>query len=443
MNALGARFVSRLTTNTLALVLAGGRGTRLGTLTDWRTKPAVPFGGKFRIIDFSLSNCLHSRINKVSVLTQYKSHSLIQHLMRGWSHLNTERGDFLDIIPAQQWTDGKRWFMGTADAVYQSLDIIDGHGAEYILILAGDHVYSMDYGEMLAEHVTAEADFTVACVAVPTKSAANQLGVMEVNETGRIIGFEEKPAEPKSRPGTADEALASMGIYVVSLEYLRERLREDADDPTSTHDFGRDIIPSILARGDHIQAFQFANAHGDRPPYWRDVGTIDAYYEANLEMISRNPPIDLYDPLWPTVTYQPQLPPTHFVDGGESHSIEDCLISDGCVIIESRLRKSVLFSNVKVHAGSDLDGVLALPGCEIGAGSRLKNVILDNQCQVPDGTVIGEDPVADGKRFFVTDKGVVVVNRKLLGQGDAYMPGVFARNPCWPETVGSNVRLNL
>ena len=436
MKTSGARFVSRLTTNTLALILAGGRGTRMGPLTHWRTKPAVPFGGKFRIIDFTLSNCLHSGIRKVCVLTQYKSHSLIQHVMRGWNALNNERGDFIDIVPAQQWTDEESWFLGTADAVYQSLDIIEGYGAEHLIILAGDHVYNMDYGEMLAEHVNAGADFTVACLQVPVSDAAGQLGVMEVDHTGQIIGFEEKPVSPKPLAGDPDKALASMGIYTVSYAYLNQRLREDADNADSSHDFGRDIIPDGLARGDHLQAHQFVNPHGDHAPYWRDVGTINAYYQANLELISSNPPMDLYDQSWATLTSQPQLPPAHFVDGGDSHGTKDAMVSGGCVVIDSQLRDTILFSNVKIHKGSQLEGVLALPGCEIGAGSRIKNAILDNQCDIPDGTVIGENPALDRQRFTVTESGLVVVNRKMLGQGDSYIPGVIPQNPCRPGSTG-------
>ncbi len=435
MPALAARFISRLTTNTLALVLAGGRGERLGVLTDWRTKPAVPFGGKFRIVDFTLSNCLHSGIRKVCVLTQYKSHSLIQHVMRGWTYLNTERGDFIDLIPAQQWTGDETWFLGTADAVYQSLDIIEGYGAEHVLILAGDHVYNMDYGEMLAEHVNSGADFTVSCLSVPVADAAGQFGVVEVDQSGRIVGFEEKPPIPKPIPDDAERAMASMGIYIVSSAYLSRRLREDAANKDSSHDFGRDIIPKALADGDRLQAHQFVNPHAGRPPYWRDVGTIDAYYQANLELIAPEPPMDLYDPSWSTLTYQPQLPPAHFIDGGDHHGVEDSMVSGGCVVTESWLRNSILFSNVKVHSGCQLDGVLALPGCEIGAGVRLRNTILDNQCQIPDGTVIGEDPALDKQRYFVTEGGVVVVNRRLLGQGERYIPGVIPQNPCWPETI--------
>ena len=423
MRSPAARFVSRLTSNTLALVLAGGRGERLGVLTDWRTKPAVPFGGKFRIIDFTLSNCMHSGINKVCVLTQYKSNSLIQHLMQGWTKLNTERGDFLDIIPAQQWTDDETWFQGTADAVYQSLDIIEAHGPDYVIILAGDHIYNMDYGEMLAQHVNTVADFSVACMTVDMETAAGQFGVMEVDESGRIIGFEEKPASPKTIPGQNDKALASMGIYVVSQDYLAASLREDANLQGSSHDFGRDIIPKGLQRGDHFQAHEFRNPTDERTPYWRDVGTIDAYYAANMELVSADPLLNLYDPNWSTVTHQPQLPPALFKGGEDMRRIDSSMVSGGCVIVNSELRRSLIFSSVRVNDGCELEGVLALPGCEIGAGSWLQNVILDNRCEVPPGTVIGADPVADAKRFDVTNGGIVIVNRRMLGQGESYMPG--------------------
>jgi len=429
LEATAARFISRLTTNTLALILAGGRGERLGLLTDWRTKPAVPFGGKFRIIDFTLSNCLHSGIRKVCVLTQYKSHSLMQHVMRGWGSLNNERGDFIDFVPAQQWTDDESWYLGTADAVYQSLDIVEGYGAEHVLILAGDHVYNMDYGEMLAEHVNTGADMTVSCQPVAIAEAADQFGVMETDETGRIVGFEEKPPSPKPIPGDPERTLASMGIYIVSFSYLNKRLREDANDKDSSHDFGKDIIPKALANGDRLQAHSFANPHEGRPPYWRDVGTTDAYYHANMELLSEEAPLDLYDLSWPVLTYQPQLPPAHFSDGSDLHGIENAMVSGGCLIRQSMLRHSILFSNVKVSEGCDLDGVLALPGCEIGAGSRLRNVILDNQCQIPAGTVIGENPEKDKQSFTVTDGGVVVVNRMLLGQGKHYSPGAIPANP--------------
>ncbi|MEC7464618.1 MAG: glucose-1-phosphate adenylyltransferase [Pseudomonadota bacterium] len=423
MRSPAARFVSRLTNNTLALVLAGGRGERLGVLTDWRTKPAVPFGGKFRIIDFTLSNCMHSGINKICVLTQYKSHSLIQHLIQGWTKLNSERGEFLDIIPAQQWTDDETWFQGTADAVYQSLDIIEGHGPDYVIILAGDHIYNMDYGEMLAQHVNTRADFSVACISIDKELAAGQYGVMEVDGSGRIIGFEEKPENPKTVPGQDDKVLASMGIYVVSQSYLAARLRDDADLQGSSHDFGRDIIPEGLKRGDHFQAHEFRNPNDEQTPYWRDVGTIDAYYEANMELISTNPPLNLYDPDWSTVTHQPQLPPALFKGGGDIRRIDSSMVSGGCVIVNSELSNSLLFSSVRVDNGCILEGVLALPGCEIGAGSKLRNVILDNRCEVPPGTIIGEDRSADAQRFDITDDGIVMVNRRMLGQRETYMPG--------------------
>jgi glucose-1-phosphate adenylyltransferase len=430
-----ARFVSRLTTNTLALVLAGGRGERLGALTDWRTKPAVPFGGKFRIIDFTLSNCIHSGLRKICVLTQYKSHSLIQHVMRGWTYLNTERGDFLDVVPAQQWTDDETWFQGTADAVYQSLDIIEGYGVEHVLILAGDHIYNMDYGEMLAEHVNSGADFTVACVSVPVADAANQLGVMEVNDTGRIVGFEEKPAAPKPLSDDSTRALVSMGIYIASLNYLSAVLNQDATDSASSHDFGKDIIPKALDNGHQLQAHRFRNPHVDTQPYWRDVGTLDAYFQANLELLSPEPPLDLYDPSWPTLTYQQQLPPAHFTDGGLAHGIENSMVSGGCLIEASQIRQSILFSNVKVHQGCEFDSVLALPGCEIGAGSKLTRVVLDNRCQVPEGTVIGANLETDRQAYHVTEGRVVVVNRKLLGQEDRYMPGILPLGPCQPDAA--------
>ena len=423
MRAPAARFISRLTNNTLALVLAGGRGERLGSLTDWRTKPAVPFGGKFRIIDFTLSNCLHSGINKVCVLTQYKSHSLIQHLMQGWTKLNTERGDFLDIIPAQQWTDEETWFQGTADAVYQSLDIIEGHGPNFVIILAGDHIYNMDYGAMLAQHVNTNADFTIACLAVDVEMAAGQLGVVAIDESNRIVGFQEKPSNPKPIDGDESKALVSMGIYVVSQDYLAKRLREDANDDASSHDFGRDIIPHGINRGDHFQCHEFHNPEDDQPPYWRDVGTIDAYYSANMELISENPPLNLFNPSWSTITYQPQLPPTIFVGGGYSR-VEASMIGGGCVVSNSTLTRSLLFSSVHVEENCELEGVLALPGSSIGAECRLRNVILDNRCEVPSGTCIGYDPIADNADYHITDNGVTVVSRSMLGQGESYMPAI-------------------
>jgi glucose-1-phosphate adenylyltransferase len=419
-----SRLSSRLTSNTLALVLAGGRGSRLGVLTDKRTKPAVPFGGKFRIIDFALSNCLNSNIRRICVLTQYKSHSLTQHMLKGWMHIGSSPGNYLEVLPAQQWIDDEQWYQGTADAVYQSLDIIVGHAPEYVLILAGDHIYGMDYGEMVAAHVDSGADFTVACHAVPIAEAANQFGVMGIDENSRITDFQEKPANPKPIPGQDDLTMASMGIYVFSTDYLKSQLMRDAEDKNSSHDFGNDIIPYALSKNDHVQAYRFESPIGGQP-YWRDVGTIDAYYQANMELLNEDSPFDLYDQRWRIFTYQPQLPAARFMGRDSFNGVENAIVSGGCEIDVSKLHDSILFSNVKVYQGSELKGVLALPGCEIGRSVRLNNVILDNQCRVPDGTVIGENPSEDAKRFKVSEAGVIIVNREMLGQKEEYIPGVL------------------
>ena len=417
-----SRFVSRLTQDTLALVLAGGRGTRLGVLTDWRTKPAVPFGGKFRIIDFTLSNCLNSGINHICVLTQYKSHSLIQHLLQGWNALNSQRGQFLDIIPAQQWLDDESWYQGTADAVFQTLDIIEGHDPEFILILAGDHIYTMDYGEMLARHVETGADLTIACNTV-SMDDAHHFGIMQVDDHYRIIDFEEKPENPNSIPGEPGTALASMGIYVFSTRYLREQLIADAQDSASNHDFGKNIIPKALAQGHQLLAYKFHNPHKGKAHYWRDVGTIDALFEANLEIVSPDPQLDVYDPEWPIYTYHPQLPPAHFISNKQNCELSNSIASGGCVIKASRLKNTVLFSNVQIGSECELENAVIMPGCEIGDNCHLKNVFIDNSSIVPRNTVIGEDAEKDADRFEVTEKGVVVVNRRMLGQGVQYIPG--------------------
>jgi len=418
-----ARFVSRLTQNTLALVLAGGRGSRLGALTNWRTKPAVPFGGKFRIIDFTLSNCVNSSINHICVLTQYKSHSLIQHLLQGWNSLNGQRGQFLDILPAQQWLNDESWYQGTADAVFQSLDIVEGHNPEYILILAGDHIYTMDYGEMLADHVENQADLTIACNTVPIDEA-HHFGIMRVDESYRITEFEEKPENPQPLPDDPGFALASMGIYVFSTAYLREQLIADASDEASDHDFGKNIIPKALAQGHKLQAHEFHNPRKGKAHYWRDVGTIDALFQANLEMVSSTPPLDVYDPGWPIYTYQPQLPAAHFIADDSECQVSNSIASGGCVINCSSVRNTILFSNVKIGANCKLENAVIMPGCDIGPNSRLTNVFVDNSCIIPRDTVIGEDLERDAKRFETTEGGVVLVNRKMLGQGLQYIPGI-------------------
>ena len=415
-----ARFVSRITRNTLALVLAGGRGSRLKMLTDWRAKPAVPFGGKFRIIDFALSNCINSSVRQVFVLTQYKSHSLIRHLSRGWNSNQSERGEFVELIPAQQWMDDDAWYLGTADAVFQSLDIVNSHRPEYVLILAGDHIYKMDYGEMLAAHVASGAAFTVACIE-SSLSEAQEFGVMSVDSDYRITAFNEKPENPQPMPDNPNSALVSMGVYVFSMDYLREHLARDAIDKSSSHDFGKDIIPHAVKNGHHVLAYPFVDSSVSKG-YWRDVGTLDSYYQSNLELTSPEPKLDIFDPEWRIWTHQSQLPPAKFKGTGTIGEITNTMVSGGCVISASHIEDSLLSSSVYVESGSELYQTVVCPDCEIGKNVRLKKVLLDNGCFVPDGTVIGEDPVKDAERYYVTESGVVVVTRDMLGQEWEYSP---------------------
>lgn len=421
-NIQSRRFVSRLTGSTVALVLAGGRGSRLKMLTDWRAKPSVPFGGKFRIIDFALSNCLNSGIYKISVLTQYKSHALIRHIQRGWDTFREDMGEFVEIIPAQQWIGEDAWFAGTADAVYQSLDIVASHQPEYVLVLAGDHVYQMDYGEMLATHAYLNADITIACCTVPL-AEAKAFGVVTVDENQNIQKFTEKPENPAHRPGDPDNALVSMGIYIFSYDYLESELKRDANDPESAHDFGKDIIPNAVMRGHRVVAYPFGQQVTESNAYWRDVGTLDAYFEANMEVLQPEPALDLYGMDWRIRTYQEQLPPAKFIgSGANDSSMGTAMVSGGCVINHSRLENSMLFSNVYVGKNCDLEDVLVLPDCMIEENVRLKRVLLDNGCHVPAGTVIGEDPQEDARRYHRTAGGVVVVNRDMLGQEHKYIP---------------------
>ncbi|MGK7295299.1 MAG: glucose-1-phosphate adenylyltransferase [Candidatus Wenzhouxiangella sp. M2_3B_020] len=422
MNVPSRRFVSRLTRQTQALVLAGGRGSRLEMLTDWRAKPAVPFGGRYRIIDFALSNCLHSGIRRIGVLTQYKSHSLIRHLMLGWNTLNNDYGEFLDVIPAQQWLEDESWYQGTADAVYQSLDIIEAGRSELILVLAGDHVYKMDYGEMLAAHAEHGADITVACHDVPLADAS-EFGVMQVDDAHRVVAFDEKPERPEPWPERPDRALISMGLYVFSANYLHRTLKADADDPDSSHDFGKDIIPKALAAGENVLAVPLRNACPDAP-YWRDVGTLDSYYQANAELLLEDPPLNLFASDWPIYTNLVQMPPAKFTDHGDAAGcrIRDSIVDTGSLVSDSEIEESVLFHACRIERGCRLDRSLVLPDCHIGAGCRLTRTLLDNGCELPPGTVIGEDPEADAARFHVTPGGVVVVNREMLGQPREYRP---------------------
>ncbi|MGB5451554.1 MAG: glucose-1-phosphate adenylyltransferase [Sedimenticolaceae bacterium] len=415
MNSDDPRYISHLTRDTLALVLAGGRGSRLYEMTESRAKPAVYFGGKYRIIDFPLSNCINSGIRRIGVLTQYKAHSLIRHLIEGWSFFQRDLGEFIEILPASQRTTGD-WYRGTADAIYQNLDIVRMLLPKYVLVLSGDHVYKMDYGALLAYHEEKGAEMTVACVGVSLEDAKG-FGVMNVADDFRVLSFDEKPAEPRAMPGTADIALASMGNYVFNTDFLFRKLEEDAADMTSSHDFGHDIIPSIIH--DHrIFAYPFLDPETGRQPYWRDVGTIDAFWEANMELVSVKPELNLYDTDWPIRTYHLQLPSAKFVfrDPDREGKALDSVVSAGCVISGSAVVDSLLFSNVRVHSYSQINASVVLPEVEIGRNCRISRAVIDRGCRIPPGTVIGEDPVADAKRFRVTEKGIVLVTAGMLGQ---------------------------
>jgi len=409
------RYDRRLTRNTLALILAGGRGSRLRQLTLWRAKPAVPFGGKFRIIDFPLSNCLNSGIRMIGVLTQYKAHSLIQHIQNGWSFLRGEFKEFIELLPAQQRIQDS-WYSGTADAVYQNLDIIRTHKPDYVLVLAGDHVYKMDYGMMIAQHVDSGADMTVGCIEVPLEDA-KAFGVISVDTDGRVIEFQEKPAEPQSMPGAADKALASMGIYVFNTAFLYEQLIKDADSTSSTHDFGHDIIPQLIKKY-RVFSYPYRDAQLDQSAYWRDVGTVDAFWQANLELIGVLPELNLYDEQWPIWTYQEQLPPAKFIfdDDDRRGMALDSMVSGGCLISGATVRHSLLFSNVRVNSYALLQDVVALPNVQIGRNCRITRAVIDKWCNIPDGTVIGEDPEQDAERFHISPGGVVLVTPEMLGQ---------------------------
>ncbi len=409
------RFVSRLTRDTLALILAGGRGSRLKQLTLWRAKPAVPFGGKFRVIDFPLSKCMNSGIRRVGVLTQYKSHSLIQHIQRGWGFLRGEFGEFVELLPAQQRIQSS-WYAGTADAIYQNLDIIRIHNPEYVLILAGDHIYKMDYGPMIAQHVENSADMTVACLEVDLESA-RAFGIMTTDADGRVREFNEKPEHPQPMPDKDDLALASMGIYVFNTRFLFEQLIKDADNMNSGHDFGHDIIPAIINQY-RVFTYPFRDVQSGRQAYWRDVGTVDAFWAANLELIGVTPELNLYDVDWPIWTYQEQMPPAKFVFDNDDRrgTAVDSMVSGGCVISGATVRHSLLFSNVKVNSYALLQHAVVLHDVRIGRHCRIQNAVIDKGCIVPPGTVIGEDLEQDTQRYHVTPGGVVLVTPEMLGQ---------------------------
>ena len=405
----------------LALVLAGGRGTRLGALTSDRVKPAVPFGGKYRLVDFPLSNCINSGIRRVGVLTQYKAHSLIRHLQSAWSFLRPELNEFVELMPAQQRT-GSGWYSGTADAVYQNIDIIRAHAPQNVLVLGGDHIYKMDYGEMLWYHAQRGAAVTVGCVEVPT-AEAHEFGVAVTDEDGYIREFQEKVAQPAEIPGYPGHSLASMGIYVFDAAHLLRVLAEDHAREDSDHDFGKDILPSMIAAGDRVFAFPFRDLQGNRQGYWRDVGNLDAYHAANLELTGVTPPLDLYDRDWPIWTHQEQAPPAKFVfDEPErrGHAI-DSLISGGCIISGGAVRRSLLFSFVRVGEGSTLEEVVVLPGARIGRNVHLRRAIVETGCVIADGTVVGFDAALDAKRFQLSAKGVALITPEMLNQHLSYV----------------------
>jgi glucose-1-phosphate adenylyltransferase len=409
----------QLPRKTVAMVLAGGRGSRLHDLTDRRAKPAVYFGGKFRIIDFVLSNCVNSGIRRIGVLTQYKSHSLLRHLQRGWNFLRGERNEFIDLLPAQQRVDESMWYRGTSDAIYQSIDIIKSYSPEYILVLAGDHIYKMDYSLMLLDHVTSGSRCTVGCVEVP-RMEATALGVMAIDERRKITDFLEKPKDPPGMPGKPDRALGSMGIYAFDADYLYHLLEEDAADTSSEHDFGKNIIPRVVREGGALaHPLPMSSVPYNTPcePYWRDVGTIDAFWSANLDLASNMPTLNLYDRDWPIWTYQEQLPPAKFVpdEQGRHGVTANVIISGGCVVEGSDISESVLFSSVRVQSACKIRQAVVMPGCEIGRGARLERVVIDRGSTIPDGLVVGEDPELDAKRFFRTESGVVLITREMLG----------------------------
>jgi glucose-1-phosphate adenylyltransferase len=407
-----------LARDAMAYVLAGGRGSRLKELTASRAKPAVYFGGKTRIIDFALSNALNSGIRRIGVATQYKAHSLIRHLQRGWNFFRPERNESFDILPASQRVSETQWYEGTADAVFQNIDIIESYGPEYMVILAGDHIYKMDYELMLREHVDAGADVTVGCLEVP-RTEASGFGVMHVDEKDRIISFIEKPADPPGIPGKPNFALASMGIYVFRTAFLMDQLRRDANDPQSSRDFGKDIIPYIVENGKAI-AHRFTKScvrsNFENAAYWRDVGTVDAYWEANIDLTDVTPDLDIYDRDWPIWTYAEIKPPAKFVhdEEGRRGSAVSSLVAGDCIISGAALRRSLIFTGARVNSFSSLDEAVVLPDCFVGRNARLRRVIIDRGVHIPEGLVVGEDPALDAKRFNRSEMGVSLITQAMI-----------------------------
>jgi glucose-1-phosphate adenylyltransferase len=413
------RFAALAARNTVACVLAGGRGARLKQLTEWRAKPSVAFGAKFRIVDFTLSNCINSGIRRIDIATQYKSHSLIRHVQRGWNFLDTRFDEFIEVLPAQQRTNGA-WYQGTADAVHQNVDILRRQDPILVLVVAADHVYKMDYRTMIEDHLAKAAKLTVACVPVPIEDAASY-GVLQVDSDWRIKGFQEKPQVPFTMPGRPDRVLASMGVYVFDAAFLYERLSRDSEDPDSGHDFGKDIIPSLVRDGTQVYAHDFHHScvnmiNGE--PYWRDVGTVDAYYEANIDLTKVVPELNLYDRAWPIWTCQEQLPPAKFVFDDEDRrgTAVDSIISAGCIVSGSTVKRSLLSNNVRLYDYCRVEDSVILPNVEIGPSAVVRNAIIDKHCRIPEGMKIGVDPEEDRRRFHVTEKGRVLVVPEMLGQ---------------------------
>ena len=413
----------RLSSQAMAFVLAGGRGSRLKELTDNRAKPAVYFGGKSRIIDFALSNALNSGIRKMAIATQYKAHSLIRHMQRGWSFFRAERNEYLDILPASQRVAENKWYLGTADAVTQNIDIVDSYGVKYVIILAGDHIYKMDYEVMLRQHVETGADVTVGCLTVP-KAEATAFGVMGIDPDKRVISFLEKPKDPPTIPGDDAHSLASMGIYVFNWDFLRDLLIRDAEDSNSSHDFGHDIIPDIVKNGKaiaHLFNDSCIKSGLEEEPYWRDVGTIDAFWSANIDLTDFTPKLDIYDNSWPIWTYSEITPPAKFIhdEADRRGNAISSLISGGCIVSGSEVRNSLLFTGVRTHSYSSLDKVVALPYTQVNRNARLTNVVLDHGVDIPAGLVIGEDPEEDAKWFRVSEGGVVLVTKSMMEKRSA------------------------
>jgi glucose-1-phosphate adenylyltransferase len=414
------------TRNTIALILAGGRGSRLHQLTDWRAKPAVPFGGKFRIIDFTLSNCVNSGIRRIGVATQYKAQSLVRHIQYGWSFLDGRFKEFVELLPAQQMT-GEVWYQGTADAVFQNIDILRRHNPKFVLILGGDHIYKMDYSKLITDHVEKSADMTVACLTIPLEETSD-FGIMSVNDEWRITSFSEKPKPENatSIPGKPGQALASMGIYVFNASFLFEQLIRDHKENGSSHDFAKDLIPYQVSRY-RVFAHRFldscVNIAASGIPYWRDVGTVDAYWEANIDLTTVIPELNLYDEDWPIWTHQEQLPPAKFIHEkeGQLGQAVNSMVSGGCLISGSTVRRSLLFSNVHVHSYSNVEDSVILPNVEIGRNVRLKRVVVDKNCVIPEGLTVGYDLEEDRRRFYVTDKGITLITPEMLGQSMRYV----------------------